>query len=153
MNIDFDVQVKKQINQLELEVSALEDQIKPIQEKIVVVRKKIDQLRGYLSINNTANNNLVSTPVRLCRDVFALPNKKTSLGDTIVSILKESGSPIHYNEIIEKVEAKGIEIKGKNKKATMTAHLSIDDRICRFSRGIYGLKEWKTENEAQVNTV
>jgi hypothetical protein len=62
----------------------------------------------------------------------------------IIAILKESGRPMHYKEIIERLEQTGAEkFEGvKDKGATMTATLSLNREVFkRVGKGTYALIE------------
>lgn len=82
--------------------------------------------------------------------VAGLRRRRGSLttADHAVSVLKRIGQPLHYQEIMERVQnEEGFEIPGKDPKANMTAHLSNDKRIMRVKRGVYGLADWTEKDE------
>lgn len=64
------------------------------------------------------------------------------MGDKIYLILKNSGQPMHFTEIADKIN----EVAFDHKKANLgTIHneLILDDRYVLLDRGVYGLKEWQ----------
>lgn len=66
----------------------------------------------------------------------------SAIAETVVKVLTERGTPMHYNELTSEVQLRGVRIGGKNPANTLLAHLSRDDRFYRPGRGTYGLKEW-----------
>lgn len=75
------------------------------------------------------------------------PRAEIDSGDRvkkIISILQESGKPLHYKEIVERLEQMGAEtFEGvKNKNNTTTATLSLHrDIFKRVGKGTYALVE------------
>jgi len=68
--------------------------------------------------------------------------KPKTVNDKIYLVLKNSGEPLHFTAIAEKIN----EIKFDNKKAnaaTVHNELILDERYVLVSRGTYALKEWQ----------
>lgn len=70
------------------------------------------------------------------------PRVGTPISETAYAVLAERGKPLHYQQLTQEVQMRGISIGGQNPANTLLAHLSRDDRFYRPSRGTYGLREW-----------
>ena len=143
--VSFDLQVKEEINRLKLENQNIEEEIKPKQQKVEENIKKIDHLTKYLSI---------AIPEKKTESIVGLRRRRRPINfnntfeDVALKVLKNHGEPLHYVDLKKKMEnEENYIIGGKDPDTNMTAHLSNSDKIVRFDRGIYGLKEWKEKNE------
>ena len=67
-----------------------------------------------------------------------------NLRDTIFTLLKDRGVPMHRHDILENLRAADIAVGGEFPINTMTAHMSNDDRFVSEGMGRWGLQEWKT---------
>ena len=67
-----------------------------------------------------------------------------TINDKIYLILKNSGQPMHFAEIAEKINQVGFDKKPAN-AATVHNELILDDKYILVGRGLYGLKEWGYE--------
>lgn len=70
--------------------------------------------------------------------------KPKTINDKIYLILKNSGKPMHFAEIAEKINQIGFDKKKAN-AATVHNELILDDKYILVGRGLYGLKEWGYE--------
>ena len=70
-------------------------------------------------------------------------NPKT-INDKIYLILKNSGKPMHFVEIAEKINQISFDKKKAN-AATVHNELILDNKYILVGRGLYGLKEWGYE--------
>jgi hypothetical protein len=65
------------------------------------------------------------------------------LTDLALEILKENGKPIHYKDLTQRIQSKGIIITGKDAAAILLSRISRDKRFKRTKkRGVYALKIW-----------
>jgi DNA-directed RNA polymerase delta subunit len=67
--------------------------------------------------------------------------KPKTINDKIYLILKNSGQPMHFAEIAEKINQIGFDKKKAN-AATVHNELILDEKYILVGRGLYGLKEW-----------
>ncbi len=67
-------------------------------------------------------------------------NPKT-INDKIYLILKNTGEPMHFAEIADKINQISFDKKKAN-AATVHNELILDDKYILVGRGLYGLKEW-----------
>lgn len=136
----FDDQIKELIKLAHQEIEGIYADIEPKIAKIELIKHKIEHLEKYLDISLTPEQSQIQ--LRLVKDL----RTKKPISDLAVEILEDVGKPLHYSEIMKKIESKhNFSIPGKDPKANMNAHLSKDERIVRFARGIYGLADWHEE--------
>lgn len=64
-----------------------------------------------------------------------------SIRDKAYIILKESGSPLHFEEIAQKIKAAGFDRKNVTIQAVHNELIRYDHFVL-VGRGLYGLKEW-----------
>lgn len=67
--------------------------------------------------------------------------KPKTINDKIYLVLKNSGKPMHFAEIADKINATGFDKKKAN-AATVHNELILDEKYILVGRGLYGLKEW-----------
>ncbi|MFA6551634.1 MAG: sigma factor-like helix-turn-helix DNA-binding protein [Patescibacteria group bacterium] len=68
-----------------------------------------------------------------------------TINHKIYLIIKQSGQPMHFREIADKINAISFDSKTAN-AATVHNELILDDKYILIGRGIYALKEWGYEN-------
>ncbi|MDD4271721.1 MAG: sigma factor-like helix-turn-helix DNA-binding protein [Patescibacteria group bacterium] len=67
--------------------------------------------------------------------------KPKTINDKIYLILKNSGKPMHFSEIADKINQISFDKKVAN-AATVHNELILDEKYILVGRGLYGLKEW-----------
>ena len=67
--------------------------------------------------------------------------KPKTINDKIYLILKNSGKPMHFAEIADKINQTSFDKKKAN-AATVHNELILDEKYILVGRGLYGLKEW-----------
>ncbi|MEI7452100.1 MAG: sigma factor-like helix-turn-helix DNA-binding protein [Candidatus Falkowbacteria bacterium] len=70
--------------------------------------------------------------------------KPKKISDKIYLVLKQSGAPMHFTEIAEKINEVAFDKKKAN-SGTVHNELILDDRYVLVDRGRYGLKEWQKQ--------
>jgi len=70
----------------------------------------------------------------------AVPAK--SLRNEMVQILRDTGKPLHYTELRNQLENRGVSINGVDKAKTVGAHLSNDPRFKKLGKGMWALASW-----------
>ena len=64
--------------------------------------------------------------------------------DAAYDFLSEVHKPLHYTEIFNKLQERGLYIPGKNPAATLLSRMSRDNRFKRaIKRGTYALSTWR----------
>jgi hypothetical protein len=59
--------------------------------------------------------------------------------DSVVDELTASTTGMHYTDILRRVQARGVEIPGRDPGANLIAHMSRDARVVRVGRGTYAM--------------
>ena len=68
-----------------------------------------------------------------------------SLADKVVELLQEHGKALHYREIAQRLQERGVALpKGKDPAANLLAHFFKDARVYRPQRGTYALRDGRT---------
>jgi len=67
--------------------------------------------------------------------------KPKTINDKIYLVLKNSGQPLHFTEIADKINQISFDKKTAN-AATVHNELILDDKYILVGRGLYGLLEW-----------
>jgi hypothetical protein len=70
--------------------------------------------------------------------------------NTMVEILREQGTAMHYGELHQGLTARGVEVKGKDPRRNIAAHLSNDDRFRSLGGGIWDLRR-RTDPNPMAN--
>jgi hypothetical protein len=60
--------------------------------------------------------------------------------DRAVEVLAETRGGLHYRELVERLNADGVNVPGQDPGANLIAHLTRDARFIRVGRGTYGLR-------------
>lgn len=61
--------------------------------------------------------------------------------NVVASILREHGGPMHYGELHDLLVERGVEVKGKDPRRNLAAHLSNDDRFRSLGSGMWDLRQ------------
>lgn len=69
-----------------------------------------------------------------------------SIADMVVQLLEETGAPLHYRAISQRLAAAGkVEMVGKDPANSLLARYYSDARLYRPARGTYAIRKRKTE--------
>ena len=98
-----------------------------------------------------------SSTIGLAARGASLMNEK-SWKDAIITVLKESQEPLHYQEITERILSRGLKsTAGATPSATVNAQIAASIKheggasaFVRVSKGIFALRDRSAEPEAQV---
>lgn len=60
--------------------------------------------------------------------------------DVADEVIQKAAAPVHYQEILLRLNSRGVNVPGKDPAANLIAHLSRDPRFVRTGRGTYGLR-------------
>jgi len=88
------------------------------------------------------------------------PYPPENIGDRIAKevfdVLKNQESlelderPMHYRDIVQKLQQKNIHVSGRDPGLNMIAHIHKDTRFYRPKRGHYALSEWYPDSQRSV---
>lgn len=62
-----------------------------------------------------------------------------TLADSILTVLRESGRPMHYTDVLSGLQARAVQVKGQDQQKTVRTYLSRDDRFENVGRGMWAL--------------
>jgi hypothetical protein len=68
--------------------------------------------------------------------------------DVAYDVLIQEAKPIHYRELLKRIEEQGVSIGGRDPGSTLIAYLGRDKRFAKAKqsgRGYYQLKEWENK--------
>lgn len=72
--------------------------------------------------------------------------------DAALEVLRTARAGVHYRELVEQLNAHGVNVPGRDPGANLLAHLGRDARFVRVGRGTYGLKGAHKEMRAHRRT-
>ena len=75
-------------------------------------------------------------------------NIRTADADTVVTLLKATGKPLHYHEIDQKLDALGLRLAGGWAARAMNLLVQEDPRLYLLRWDTYGLAEWQESKSA-----
>jgi hypothetical protein len=126
---DFEKTVLQQISLLDDELRALNDRRKVVEAKIVALRMFLtaSDVRGSMP------NLPVAAPAGAGLPEASKVTVKDRVIDAALRILAD-GRPRHTSELLAEFEAKGIEVGGNNKLATVSSILSREGNSFKANR-------------------
>ncbi len=132
---DFRDSVSAKLKELKKESQALGREIEERQIRQTKIAQMITHLDGILEL--TGNEQKSDTRPALRRADYK------EICDFVVQILSErQKKPVHYRELADEVQRRGIELGGANPGRTLVAKISSDTRFVRpVSRGFYALRK------------
>ena len=66
-----------------------------------------------------------------------------SVVDVVTKVLRENRQPLHYKELLQRIEEEGFRVQGQNPSASLIALLHRRaDVFARHGGGVWGLSEW-----------
>ena len=119
------------LGELELERSNLLEQMQLLKEKLAGLEKEYTAIRSILS-SPTSDGRWASQNIPLLEIVY--------------NNLKKAGKPLHYKEIINRLQSESFHISGTAFVQNLLVRLNRDKRFIKVDRGIYGLSEWKEKD-------
>ena len=118
-------QVAKDIDNIKADLIELQKKQKEAQERLDLIDRLL-LLEGH-SVNHR----------------WETPANSFDLLDECIKILRESGKPIHINELYNALIERNIPLPGKGTQANVIARLQRSDgQVIRTGRGMYGLPEF-----------
>lgn len=126
------------------------EHLRQLSEKRAELEARRRHLQALLALEGVEPKRDGSEPVTL--GDMASERGVVSLADQVYYYLLEVGQEQHYKDITSALQAKGIEITGKDPALTLVANIHADERFKRPHRGVYGLAEWYPKNMQSVGT-
>jgi hypothetical protein len=124
----------RRLGELELERSALLEQIGLLNDRLAALDKEYTAIRSILSSSSSDGR---------------WTSQSTPLPEIVYNTLKKAGRPLHYKEILDRLQSESFHISGTASIQNLIVRLNRDRRFIKTDRGIYGLTEWmKKENQS-----
>lgn len=73
--------------------------------------------------------------------------------NAIWSLLRETGQPLHYTVILERLQRRGVTVRGQDPAKNVGAHMSGDPRFVSNGKGFWGLKSWENAESSPAGNV
>lgn len=111
----------------------LQTRKKPIEEAIRHIEALL-RFEGYTNTDQPGHD------ITRGEDMVA----ETSITHAAVGLLQELHQPLHYRDIVLKLQERNIYVPGKDPAATLLSRINRDNRFKRAAkRGVYGLSTWR----------
>ena len=132
---DFQKTVSEKLTELKRESKNLGKEIEERQNRLAKHSQMISYLEGVLELSSDEQK-LTNKPALRRADY-------KEICDLVVQILSErQKKPVHYRELADEVQRRGIELGGTKPGRTLVAKISKDPRFVRpVSRGFYALRK------------
>ena len=123
--------------------SDLIDRIKTIRESIGDLTRELQTREAQLeSVEQLIR--LETQPVDSAAPAEGRAATGTSLMDAVAALLGETGRPMHYQTVTQRLVSDGLHIPGKNPAANLLTQITRDVRFRKTARGTYALKRSTT---------
>jgi len=134
------------ISQLHQDYSAklhdLQTRRKPAEEALHHIEALL-RFEGYIDTDQSGHDFTGE------KDVVAA----ASVTDAVFRLLEELRQPLHYKDIVLRLQGKGIYVPGRDPAATLLSRINRDNRFKRTTkRGVYGLSTWRLRSAKQRHT-
>ena len=125
-------QIKADLVDLQSKADGLKGRMSSLQQELDEVESMINGLQLYLKTRLPKAAKSGGSPI--------------SGVDHIANILRRAGEPLHYKEILKRLETEEkAPLRGKKPTSNMTGTLSAGPRFKKMGDGYWGLTEWKEE--------
>lgn len=132
---EFRNTVSEKLKELKAESQELGKEIEERQNRVAKNAQLITHLEGILDLSS--NEQESSSPPLLRKASYR------EVSDLVEKILAECGKkPVHYRELADEVQRRGVELGGADPARTLVAKISKEPRFVRpVSRGFYALRK------------
>jgi hypothetical protein len=92
--------------------------------------------------------------VALGRASVAQPGARKGRGalvQTVADVLREHGKPMPIRLLMTEVVSRGAKIPGRGEQANLISVITRAPDIVRLQRGVYGLREWSSNDIAETS--
>jgi len=129
------VSLRKQFEPLRNRLSQVEDKVRRLED---LIRVEEGEPEGSRKISDAW------AQMKAGEGVIAIERKPP---DVAYDILIQAAKPLHYRELLQKIEEQGIHIGGRDPGSTLIAYLGRDKRFAKVKvdnkRGYWQLSEWE----------
>jgi len=114
----------------------IEAQIEPLRKQMEDARRELEALETLLSLNDP---DFARSTQASASGSGPGVRRPTAIANAAYEVLEELDRPVHYSELYQILNSRGVDIPGKNPAANLIGHISPDPRFRRVSRGTYEL--------------
>jgi hypothetical protein len=116
----------------------IEAEIEPLRKRMDDARRELEALETLLSLKDPefAGSLQTQSPAGVSG-----ARRPTAIANAAYELLEELDRPVHYSELYQILNSRGVDIPGKNPAANLIGHISPDPRFRRVSRGTYELEK------------
>jgi hypothetical protein len=138
--------LRTQIDGLSSQIQGHEEQIAALKQQRAVVQDAIEKIQSLTLSVATEQDSIILTsahsPSRVGPISVSHPPAPATLAEQIEVVIRTAGTPLHYKEILSRLQAEGVDVGGKDPAATLLSILAnkrYEARFARAERGIYTL--------------
>ena len=140
--------LQEAVGTAEIRVSSLETRAKELATELHTARQELELLQRLVSLREgQSGESTVKSNSPASTRAASLPHPVVL---EAIQELQEVGHPLHISELMERLEARDVEIPGAGAQANLIAHLTRADQIVRPSRGMYALASWNLPGRPPV---
>ena len=127
--------LQQKLQELEARQVKRREQMERLEREIATDDEQIVKIRDLIEVN------LRTSPTAAADATIGQRSLRRRAGaDEAVNLIREQGSPMHYQDIFRELVARGYEIGGKGNADTLLSRYFNDSRLERVARGTYGLR-------------
>lgn len=143
--------LRTHIDRLSSQIQGHEEQIAALNQQRAVLQDAIEKIQSLtLSVATEQESIIVALPVveealspSSVRPIsISHPPGPATLAEQIEVVIRSAGTPLHYKEILSRLQAEGVDVGGKDPAATLLSILAnkrYEARFARSERGVYTL--------------
>ena len=137
-----------ELKKIDLAIAELQEEfsrkIEALQSKRKPQEEALHHIEALLKLEGFALNSNQNMAGENKTDYMTVTAKIT---DAAYDLLTEVHKPLHYKDIFNKLQERGLYIPGRNPAATLLSRMSRDNRFKRtIKRGTYALSSWRVRS-------
>lgn len=145
--------VSGQIRGLTAQIEEQERALAGLRDQRVLLQQGLDKIESLVraASGHTGALPVVGTPSSV-ETSEVVPNNAPTLASQIEGVIRDANAPLHYKEILIRLQSAGVEVGGKDPAATLLSILAnkrYEGRFTRFERGVYALAEMSLPSPAR----
>lgn len=125
-------------------------QFEPLRNRLNQLQDKVRRLEELIRVEEgepEASRKIGEARAQMRKGGEIIPAERKP-PDVAYDILIQAAKPMHYRELLQKIEEQGTRVGGRDPGSTLIAYLGRDKRFAKAKqagRGYYQLKEWGQE--------
>lgn len=133
----------------------VKDALATAEAELAAIMRRAETLRQWIALTRQVGNNSTRSTDDLATEPFVRTRRTKAVGllKNVLELLKETGQPMHVNDIVEKLKDRGQAPGAKNPKATIAVALSRrPDQFRRTAPNTFGIAFTAESVEAKAVT-